>query len=344
MSCDFSLSRPRRRRLVRIMKATRETGVLVRCQILLRVAEGASARAAALQVGCVPSTGWTIVTRFRREGESSLIDRRVENGSRKVDPDIEEGIRQILRYTPAHFGHRRPTWTLEILAAVIASNLRVVLSVGHLWKVLRRMRVRWGRPRPVVFCPWKPRARRRRLAELKSLFQNPRPGEVVLFEDEVDLHLNPRIGPDWMLPGTQRLVITPGRNQKRYLAGAFDPRGGHFVYVEGERKVSGLFLRLLAALLDRFRTLGRIHLILDNYIIHKSRIVQRWLEVHGRRIRLHFLPPYTPEANLIERVWKDLHDNVTRNHRCPTIRVLMQEVRLWLHDRFGIWSAYPVTS
>jgi transposase len=30
---------------------------------------------------------------------------------------------------------------------------------------------------------------------------------------------------------------------------------------------------------------------------------------------LHFLPPYCPDDNRIERLWKDLHDNVTRNHK-----------------------------
>ena len=45
----------------------------------------------------------------------------------------------------------------------------------------------------------------------------------MVYADEVDLHLNPKIGPDWMLPGTQRLVLTPGNNEKRYLAGAYDP-------------------------------------------------------------------------------------------------------------------------
>jgi transposase len=45
---------------------------------------------------------------------------------------------------------------------------------------------------------------------------------------------------------------------------------------------------------------------------------------------LHPLPPYCPKANRIERVWEDLHANVTRNHRCPDMKSLIREVRLWL--------------
>ena len=94
--------------------------------------------------------------------------------------------------------------------------------------------------------------------------------------DEVDIHLNPKIGRDWMLPGTQRIVVTPGKNVKNYVAGAYDPLQGRLVYTSGDRKASWLFLNLLRALLDAYRWARRVHLILDNYTIHKSRRTQAW--------------------------------------------------------------------
>src|SRR5262249_54940508 len=50
------------------------------------------------------------------------------------------------------------------------------------------------------------------------------------------------------------------------------------------------------------------------------------------RVVLHFLPPYSPDHNRIERVWLDLHANVTRNHRCPTMQLLLEHVRAFLRD------------
>jgi hypothetical protein len=55
-----------------------------------------------------------------------------------------------------------------------------------------------------------------------------------VWEDEADIDLNPRIGFDCMLSGTQRRVITPGRNVKRYLAGAMDAVTDRVVCVKGE--------------------------------------------------------------------------------------------------------------
>jgi transposase len=137
-----------------------------------------------------------------------------------------------------------------------------------------------------------------------------------------------------MLPGTQRLVLTPGNNEKRYLAGAYEPLNDRLVYVEGDRKASWIFLNLLRALLETYDRALTIHVILDNYIIHKSRVTQAWLAEFGVRLRLHFLPPYCPNENRIERLWLDLHANVTRNHRQRTIGALLDCVHGYLAHRF----------
>jgi transposase len=334
MSRKLSLQRPARRRLVKLDRKHRDGDVRVRIRVILKVARGLSCNAAAREVGCVPSTAVRTVARFVREGEASLLDHRSENGTRKVDDDTLAHVRAILAGRPTEYGFERPTWTLEILRAVLAQVVRVWLSITHVWRLAKRIGARWGRPRPIVACPWRARRRQRRIAALRQLAASASDENIVVFADEVDIHLNPKIGPDWMLPGTQRLVLTPGNNEKRYLAGAYDPRSDRLVYVEGERKASWIFLNLLRALLESYRDAETIHVILDNYIIHKSRVTRAWLAEFGDRLRLHFLPPYCPNENRIERIWLDLHANVTRNHQQRTIGALLDRVHRYLAERF----------
>lgn len=334
------LSRAARRRLRRLDQKTRDADLRVRCRIILKVDQGLSARAAAQEVGCVPSTAARIVTRFLAEDEASLFDRRADNGERKVDEDVREGLRKILQGTPQAHGYERTSWSLELLSRVVAETLGVHITPGHLWKVLRDLKVRWGCAKPVVACPWRAARRQCRIRQLRKLWRDPGPREVVLFADEVDIHLNPRIGRDWMLPGQQRLVLTPGKNQKAFIAGAYDPRIGRLVCVDGDRKAVWLFLNLLRALLRVYRSMRRIHLILDNYTIHKSLPVLAFLRTIGRKIQLHFLPPYCPEENRIERLWRDVHDNVTRNHRCRALHELLDAVCSYLESRLHVhWGA-----
>ena len=74
------------------------------------------------------------------------------------------------------------------------------------------------------------------------------PDKAALYEDEVDIHLNPKICPDYMLTGQQKNVLTPGRNVKHYLAGAMDAQTRRVIWVEGDRKRSAPFIELLKKL------------------------------------------------------------------------------------------------
>ena len=112
-------------------------------------------------------------------------------------------------------------------------------------RLRKRLGIRLGRPKPIVGCPWSKARKTRRLNKIRKLMATARAGDVFLFEDEVDIHLNPKIGPDYMLRGTQKTVMTPGKNEKRYLAGALNATTGELSWVEGERKTSTLFRCLL---------------------------------------------------------------------------------------------------
>ena len=174
------------------------------------------------------------------------------------------------------------------------------------------IKARRGRPKPIVGCPWSKSAKTRRLRELRRLIHTPPCGERVFYEDEVDIDLNPKIGLQWMASGQQKQVLTPGKNEKRYLAGALDVRTGIVTWVEGIRKTS-YRSRLARPPASGLSQGCCLHLICDNYRIHKSDIVHAALSGYlAGKIKLHFLPPYCPDHNKIERVWEDLHADVTR--------------------------------
>jgi len=210
----------------------------------------------------------------------------------------------------------------------------VKVSLSTMSRGLSLIGARQGRPKPTVDCPWPEAEKQRCLQEIDDLVEHLPASEVAVWEDEVDIHLNPKIGQDWMLRGQQKQVLTPGKNVKRYLAGALDARTKQLITIEGQRKESSLFVLLLWELTQRYPLAKQIHVILDNYAIHQTRLVQSSLQTPlGRKLKLHFLPPYCPDHNRIERTWQDLHANVTRNHKCSTMPQLMRNVRAYIRRR-----------
>ena len=332
----FILPRPGYFVKERFLKRFRNCGqalVRIRYLTIINNWNGRSAREIAKVLKIHNTTVYRVAKSFRERGESSLWDGREDNGCEKLCPDFLGRLDRIVRSSPQEYGWRRPTWTREILVETMVRKTGVRIHVGTMSRALARIKARQANPRPRVKCPWFPAVKTRRINELRRLVATLPRREVVVYEDEVDVHLNPKIGLDWMGHGQQKEAMTPGKNEKRYLAGAQDVRTGEVHWVEAEQKNSYLFWDLLCALTKIYAQAKVIHVILDNYGIHSSNIIGVALANFASRVRLHFLPPYSPDDNAIERVWKDLHANVTRNHTCATMTELMADVRYYLRKR-----------
>lgn len=320
--------------LLRSLRRCRQARVRLRYLVIINLLNGRSVAETESVLHLHNTSVYRIVKRYQAYGEAGLWDGRVDNGSEKLDDNFLNKLYRVVRATPQNYGWRRPTWTRELLVETLVRLTGVRIHVATMSRALARIKARRGRPRPRVGCPWAKAAKTRRLNGIQTVLATLPCRERAFYEDEVDIHLNPKIGLDWMVQGQQKEAQTPGKNQKRYLAGALEVTTRLLVWVEGERKTSYLFLDLLDEISCRYPEATRLHLILDNYKIHSSDVVNAALRGYlSRRVQLHFLPPYCPDDNKIERVWQDLHANVTRNHRCPDLKTLMAEVRYYLRKR-----------
>jgi putative transposase len=97
-----------------------------------------------------------------------------------------------------------------------------------------------------------------------------------------------------------------------------------------------LFLRHLDDLRRAFRHYTVIHVLCDNAGTHTadgSKLVRAYLKEWGHRVKVHYLPKYSPDTNPIERVWWRLHEAVTRNHRCQSMTELLDLTFEWFETR-----------
>jgi transposase len=311
--------------MVRKTKSRIETR---RARVLLLLHERVSVREIAFRVDCMRATVYRTLYRFERLGEASLYDQRSAREPTKVTPQVEQCLLDYLDGVPKDYGWDRVNWTLELLALQLHADTTVELSCSYVYQLLRRWGCRRGRPCPGLRIPV--RGRRKTLENIHQLVANASPDDEVFYQDEADLHLNPKIGPTYLKRGQQPIVLTPGQNIKRYIFGALNARTGRIIHGIAERKNAHVFTQFLEFLSSSYRRARRIHLVLDNYVIHKASCVRQCLEALHGRIVLHFLPPYSPNDNVIERLWKQLHDHVTRNHQHRTLDTLLHDVRRFL--------------
>lgn len=123
---------------------------------------------------------------------------------------------------------------------------------------------------------------------------------------------NTRPGNGWILKGKAKYVRANTGRDRLNLNGALNAVT-HKTVVLSEPAINFEASIKLAQKLLAIHPRGKIHLILDQASYYRSRLFAAFVKKH-RRIRLHFLPPYSPNLNLIERLWGFMHRKILYNH------------------------------
>lgn len=127
------------------------------------------------------------------------------------------------------------------------------------------------------------------------------------YQDESEFHLHPHLKRAWMLWGKQKRVPSPGKNRKQTVFGAFYYGRGLFYHHTQPRKTAWGVRALLQQSVRRARRTGRrIVLVMDQGNPHHAKTLHRHLEEVKEHIEVFWLPYYSRELNLIERLWKHL--------------------------------------
>lgn len=322
------LRRPIRRRLRRVVQRSRDADHARRALTVLQLWQTkGNVSEVARRVCAVRSSiyrWWSLFEEYGEEGIAPQVRGRRES---KASDEMFEQLEALLQETPREHGYLRSRWSSELLALELARHTGTSVHATTVRRWMKRLGYGWKRARPTL-CIRDPRKSQRMRAIAQALAEDD-PYTEVFWSDEADVDLNPRIGPAWTRRGEQQAIPTPGKNRKRYIAGALHTRTGRVVSAEYETKDSCLFIHLLWKLKRLYRRARRIVLIVDNYGIHKSHVTRRWLAANPK-FELLFQPAYHPWVNRIERLWKQMHDTVTRNHRYATMEKLMGAVRRFL--------------
>jgi len=301
-------------------------GHLLALHVLLLCAAGWGPSAIAAALFCSRTSVYRVVAAYRRGHldlgleADGIVAPRVERAS------LKRSLRALLKRAPQAFGWCRVRWSCACLAAELQARRGVALSQETVRRWLHEAGYVWKRARHVARDDDPERIMK--LARIRHLCETLPRKASLFFADELDIHLLPKLGCEWMPRGTQVEVMTPGTNRKSYLAGALSFATGKLWSVVGERKNRWLFIELLRVI-DRAcpaAKFTKLYVVVDNYGIHKARAVGAWLARHPR-FELVFLPGYCPRANPIERAFGDVHDKCTRNHKRRQLPELVADVK-----------------
>ena len=341
----LSLKTKQRDELLALYRKDPDPELRFRAHIILLLGDGHAWDTIEAMLFCSSRTVDRWLKRFQVEGVAGLAGKKRGRPFRLGFWWVIVLTNWVTRKVPSDFGFLRSRWSCALRALLLHERHGVTASRETVRRMLHRGRMVYRRPRPVP--PPNEEQRRERLAELRVLLEGLPADETVVWQDEVEIHTNPKIGRMWMPVGRQATVQTPGTNRKSHLSGSIHWRTGQVWVTEADPKQGrdgALFIKHLEDLRRRLRRYKKIHVICDNAGFHTSHAVIEYLWEHAGRLEVHLLPSYSPDYNPIERVWWHLHEQITRNHRCKDPRELLERVFTWLgaENPFEIeGSVYP---
>ena len=330
----LTLTTPQRDALLHTYRKDPDPELRFRAHVVLLLADGHRWDAIEAVLFCSSRTVDRWLKRFQAEGVDGLTGRKRGRPFRFGPGWVAVVVAWVTAQAPRDFGFLRSRWACATVVLLLREKYRLTVSRETVRRWLRRGDMVYRRPRPVL-GPKDP-DRQAKLDELRGLLRDLPEDETVVWQDEVEVHTNPKIGRMWMPKGRQAEVETPGTNTKRHISGSIHWRTGAVFLTEAAPKQgrnAALFIRHLDDLRRRLRRYRKIHVICDNAKFHTSQAVIEYLWGHEGRVEVHLLPCYSPDLNPIERVWWVLHEHVTRNHRCKSLEELLEMVFAWLEER-----------
>lgn len=255
-------------------------GYLLAFPILLLCAAGRTPTEIAAFLFCSRSSVYRIVRAYRTgslgiciapDGQLSIAVQ-----TRVLMPGLTRSLGALLKAAPRAYGWCRTRWRCATLAATLTTKQSIEVSAETVRRWLHELGWVWKRANLVAKDDDPHRIER--LARIRFHAENLLAQEVMVFADELAIHLLPKVGAAWMPQGTQAEVMTPGKNEKHSLAGALHLATGQLLYCLGPRKNQGLFRDLLSLLDTTYpaRKMSRISVVAANYCMHKAKAVEQW--------------------------------------------------------------------
>ena len=163
------------------------------------------------------------------------------------------------------------------------------------------------------------------VTKFREIEDNLAENELILFGDGVHPHHNTESTYAWIETGTEKEIPSNTGRVRVNINGAINPANPTEIVYHDCQAINALTTIVWLKLIEeRFPEKVKIHLFVDNARYYRSKLVQEYLK--NSRIQMHFLPPYSPNLNPIERLWKFLKKVVIKSNYTPDPTIFKKRI------------------
>ena len=283
----------------------------IRIRSVKQVESGARVDDVAASLGLSRSTVFGWVAAFREGGIEALRAKPVPGRPPRLSgAQLRTLYTLIVGTDPRQYEFEFALWTRDLVRQLIYTRFKVRLSAVSVGRLLRTLGLSPQRPVFRAFQQDPERVRRWREQDYPVIRgEAAQVGGTIYFADEAGIRSDYHSGTTWAPIGQTPVVTPTGARYSVNMISAITPKGKlRFSTFTGTMNAE-VFIAFCRRLLHD--DTGPVFLVVDGHPVHRSRAVKAFVESTGGRLRLFFLPPYSPELNPDEWVWKNVkHDRI----------------------------------
>jgi transposase len=246
---------------------------------------------------------------YQERGVDGLTVQPIPGGTPKLTDRQTSQLRGwIVGRDPRQFQFDFALWTRKIVGKLIVQKFDVKMTPQGIGKLLHRIGLSPQRPLYRAYQQNPEAVRQWREEDFPAIREQAREeGAEVYFGDEAGIRTDHHAGTTWAPVGQTPVVEVAGDRNSVNMISAVSP-GGALKFDVFVGSCNGtVFVEFLKKLMhDAPRP---VFLILDNVSFHKAQIVQDYVASLEGRLKLFFLPGYSPELNPDEWVWKNVKND-----------------------------------
>lgn len=275
----------------------------IRRRVVQAIHDGVTPADAARTFKVCEASVFNWLARYRSGGWDALRTGARQGRPRKLDPASLRWVYDtVTMKNPLQLKFEYALWTREMIRTLIKRRSGISLSLTSVGRLLHQMGLSVQRP---LWRAWQqdPQAveRWKRVEFPRIRSEAKRLGATIYFADESGARSDAHAGTTWGKRGQTPVVRATGQRFSLNMLSAVSPRGELRFMVTERRVNAAVFCEFLDRIMHGEE--GYVFLVVDGHPTHKAKAVRRHLERYEGRLRIYFLPPYSPELNPDEYVW-----------------------------------------
>jgi transposase len=292
-------------------KLDHQTLEVLRMRAVEQVQAGAHPEDVAHALGMHRKTVYGWLAKFREGGQDALKARPVPGRPPRLSgPQIARLYALVVGRDPRQLSFEFALWTREMVRQVIRREFGVGLSVVSVGRLLRTMGLSPQRPLHRAYQQNPKAVRRWKEEEFPAIRAAAKAeGATIYFADEAGIRSDYHSGTTWAPVGQTPVVRNTGARFSVNMLSAVSAQGALRFTVHEGTVTAKVFIDFCTRLLHD--TDGPVYLVVDGHPTHRAKATTKFVASTDGRLKLLFLPGYSPELNPDEWVWKNVkHDRI----------------------------------